>query len=39
MKRKMRLAEISEKIFAKFGIEYGLVLICTHTAAELCKMI
>lgn len=37
--RKIQLAEISEKVFNKFGVEAGLVLICSHTAAELYKMI
>lgn len=33
--RKNHLAEISEKIFAKFGIEEGLTLICGLSATQL----
>lgn len=37
--KTIQLAEISEKIFEKFGLDKGLSMICSLSAAELVKMI
>ena len=39
MKKRINLTAVSEKIFTKYGVEYGIVLICSHTAAELVNII
>lgn len=33
------LAEISERIFQKFGMDEGLILICSLSLSELAKML
>ena len=38
-KRNIKLAEISEKIFKKFGYDRGIELICTLSAAALVKLL